>query len=157
MPKKLLNLTQQGKKNFCLIWFVSKCRLFPAAHVTRKNKTKKLGKSLLRVFTNLSEGDETGAVRPVKVLPNILEQGPYESDVSFVKRLDRLCEKMRSESAVEAKYNLGDENLGSAEHKVSENKLLKRKARDKKRKTKKKKGKKDVDDFAELNYDFLHF
>lgn len=125
--------------------------------VNRKNKSKKLGKSLLRVFTNLHEGDVVGATRPRKEIPKILEQGPYESDASFVKRLDRLCEKMRSESAVEAKYNLGDEKLGSEERKISENKLLKRKLRDKKRRAKKKKANQDTDDFAELNYDFLHF
>lgn len=116
-----------------------------------------MGKSLLKVFTNLNEGDCRGAMRPVKEIPGVVEQGPYESDSLFVKRLDRLCEKVRSETAVDAKYNLGDDKLDPGDSKISQNKLNKRRARDKKRKLRKKRRTQDDDEFAELNYDFLHF
>lgn len=95
----------------------------------------------------MDDGDTIGATRPLKSIPETLQQGPYESQHSFLKRLDKLCNKVRGETKIEAKYNLGDK-VEKDETKTS-NKILRRRERDKKRKSKKKRnrGQKDDNDF----------
>lgn len=115
VPKKLLNLTTVPKQ-------------------AKRRKPKKETRSLLKLTTNLGEGDSKGATKPVRDLPQVIQQGPYESQPIFLRRLDRMCDMLRTESAVEAKFGLSDEKF-----KKSEKKLQRRRERDKKRKKKKKK------------------
>lgn len=135
MPRKLQELLDSNQR---------------AANAPKyKKKVKTPG--LLTINLN-SEGDDKGCTRALKVLPEKVEQGPYESEEQFLNRLQRMATKAKAEACIEDKYDVDfapkilstvdgkakNENRGKEKDPVSK-KLAKRKARDEKRKNRKRK------------------
>lgn len=71
----------------------------------KKDKSKVNQPALLCVKTAV-EGDDEGHTRGLKFIPSVIQQGPYESEFAFMKRLDRMAAKARSEALVEDKFDV---------------------------------------------------
>lgn len=112
--------------------------------------------------------DESGALRGVKLRPENIKQGPYESSGQFMRRLNKLATNAKFEAVIEQRFNVDlcptadglprkpqilstvdgsvfDEAMekkgkksGSNEEPTVPNKVLKRRIRDQKRRMKKK-------------------
>ena len=62
-----------------------------------KQRTKRQP-ALLRIVTSVTDGDTAGSTRGLKPLPDIMEQGPYESEEQFLNRISRLSAQARAEA-----------------------------------------------------------
>lgn len=129
-----------------------------------KKKKERKGPALLRVTTSSGGEDASGAARGLKPLPSVMQQGPYESEEQFLRRLSRITSEAKTEANLEAKFDLdlcpvipqmlstktGKEvkkkkkktKNGLTPEQRLENKRQKRRERDAKRKSKQKRGKK---------------
>ncbi|CAG2166348.1 unnamed protein product [Oppiella nova] len=114
---------------------------------TKKNKRKKINNELICVRTT-SEPIEKGMTRSAKQLPEVIEQGLYESEIHFMSRLTKLSAKAKAEANIEDRFDVDFcQKLDTNEDKVEEksddkkktksNKRLKRKLIENKRREKK--------------------
>ena len=164
MPRKLRELLEDAKAIETM---------GPKRRSKKKQNTTE-GDDLLRVVTRI-EGDDEGAERGVKSLPQVLQQHEYESSDQFIRRLETMSSRALAEVKVESQFDLdfcpriepkilstktGKEvektmkgrKKSTAEERL-EKKRQKRRERDAKRKSKKKrkKGSKDGGDDNEFN------
>jgi len=121
---------------------------------------------LVRIRTGL-EGDDTGAERGIKPIPEVVEQGTYESSDQFIRRLGRMTSQALDEAKVEDHFEVdfcpkiiptilstktgqpADQKMGKrgkkkvmSEETRKELKRQKARERDARRRARKKKGKK---------------
>lgn len=72
-------------------------------------KKKKVKKSddvgLLRVVQGM-HGDEEGCQRGLKPLPDVIEQGPYESQAQFIRRIGKMSSRAMAEARLENKFQV---------------------------------------------------
>ena len=139
-----------------------------------KKKKQKKGPSFLRVTTSSEGEDASGASRGLKPLPCVMEQGPYESEEQFLRRLSRITSEAKTEANLESKFDIdmcpvipqmlstktGKEvkkkkkknKNGLTPEQRLEKKRQKRRERDARRKSKQKRGSKSksVNEFEEL-------
>lgn len=52
------------------------------------------------------EADDYGMTRSLKPLPEIVSQGPYESEYQFIHRLEKLSAKARAEANIEDRFDV---------------------------------------------------
>lgn len=72
-----------------------------------KRRRKRRGaKNLITVQRSKMESEQRGMTRPLKPLPERLEQQPDETDDQFLKRLDHLAGRAFTEAAIENKFNV---------------------------------------------------
>ncbi|XP_077527416.1 uncharacterized protein LOC144138813 [Haemaphysalis longicornis] len=72
----------------------------------RKRGKRFASKNLISVQRCRMESEQRGMTRPLKPLPERLEQQPNESDEQFLKRLDHLAGRAFTEASVEDKFNV---------------------------------------------------
>lgn len=72
----------------------------------RKRSKRRASKNLISVQRSKMESEQRGMTRPLKPLPERLEQQPNESDDQFLKRLDHLAGRAFSEASIENKFNV---------------------------------------------------
>lgn len=72
----------------------------------RKRAKRRASKNLISVQRSRMESEQRGMTRPLKPLPERLEQQPNESDEQFLKRLDHLAGRAFTEASVENKFNV---------------------------------------------------
>lgn len=72
----------------------------------KRRKKRKASKNLITVQRCKMESEQRGMTRPLKPLPERLEQQPNESDDQFLKRLDHLAGRAFTEAKIENKFNV---------------------------------------------------
>ncbi|CAN8003274.1 unnamed protein product [Ixodes hexagonus] len=72
----------------------------------RSKKRKKKQKNLVQVKRSKLEQEQRGMTRPLKKLPDTIQQQRHESDEQFLRRLDHLAGRAFSEASVEQKYDV---------------------------------------------------
>ena len=50
--------------------------------------------------------DESGAVRDIKLRPESIKQGPYETNEQFLRRLNKLANNAKFEAVIEERFNV---------------------------------------------------
>jgi hypothetical protein len=95
MPRKLRELLEDAKA----------IETMGVRKKSKKKQNKMEGDDRLRVVTTI-EGDDEGAERGVKPLPQVLEQHEYESSDQFIRRLENMSSRALAEVKVEAAFDL---------------------------------------------------
>ncbi|KAG0431019.1 hypothetical protein HPB47_022177 [Ixodes persulcatus] len=80
--------------------------LFGDAEDERRPKKRKKKQNLVQVKRSKLEQEQHGMTRPLKKLPETIQQQRHESDEQFLRRLDRLAGRAFSEASVEQKYDV---------------------------------------------------
>ncbi|XP_037571766.1 coiled-coil domain-containing protein 137 isoform X2 [Dermacentor silvarum] len=72
----------------------------------KRRRKRKASKNLISVQRCKMESEQRGMTRPLKPLPERLEQQPNESDDQFLKRLDHLAGTAFTEAKIENRFNV---------------------------------------------------
>ncbi|XP_013778150.1 coiled-coil domain-containing protein 137-like [Limulus polyphemus] len=122
------------------------------------NKKKFKKHNLITVTSDLMVGDVQGMKRPLKDIPQKIQQEKYESELQFIQRLHRVTEQAIAEVRIEEKYGINKEeqDLAIMNSQIKDNGKSNKKKRnfhEKKRLKKRMKKEEKIDDFAYLKDD----
>ncbi|CAG2119749.1 unnamed protein product [Medioppia subpectinata] len=101
-----------------------------------KKKKKKTNNELISIRTAKSDPIEKGMTRSAKQLPEVIEQGLYESQSHFISRLSKMSAKAKAEANIEDRFDVDfcqklDTNDSKADEKTDKNKTPKNNKRKK--------------------------